>query len=111
LVKKDAFEKNSTEKAILMGHPDIHRMIKDLVKFEAETQKKLVFTKKLATVIKANMDAVLKSRAVFVIIEMLAHENSKAVIFDELIKIKKDIQKMYKLTPKSKGLQILLEKL
>lgn len=68
-MKKSSFEKNSSEKAIVMGHPDVHRMIKDLVKFEAELKdSNLPFCKKLASVIKSNMDAVLKSRAAFVIL-------------------------------------------
>lgn len=111
LIKKESYEKNNPEKAILMGHPDIHRMIKDLVKYEASTQNNMVFSKKLGTVIKSNIDAVLKSRGVFIIIEMLAHKNSKDIIFDDLIRIKKNIIKINKLNPDSKGLQILLEKL
>ena len=32
LQKKGQFEKDSLEKGILLGHPDIHRVLKELVK-------------------------------------------------------------------------------
>lgn len=61
-------------------------MLKDLVKFEAETpmeasdKEKLVFSKKLANIFSANLDDVIKSRAIFVVVEYLGHENTKKLI-------------------------------
>ena len=34
LTKKAEYEKDGSEKGILMGHPDLHRVLKDLVKQE-----------------------------------------------------------------------------
>ena len=56
-MKMQSYEKDSSIKAITLGHPDVHRMIKDLVKYEAENKKdKLIFCTKLANVIKSNFE-------------------------------------------------------
>ena len=34
--KKESYEKDNTEKGILLGHPDLHRVFKELVKQERE---------------------------------------------------------------------------
>ena len=36
LQKKCQYEKDSSDKGILVGHPDLHRVLKDLVKQEIE---------------------------------------------------------------------------
>ncbi len=34
--KKVSYEKDNTDKGILLGHPDLHRVLKELVKQERE---------------------------------------------------------------------------
>jgi len=36
LIKKSSYEKEGSTKGRLFGHPDVHRLLKDLVKQEAE---------------------------------------------------------------------------
>ena len=35
ITKKVSFEKNSSEKGLLLAHPDTHRLLKELVKEES----------------------------------------------------------------------------
>jgi len=59
------------EGEILIGHPDIHRMLKDFVKVEQEKtdEKAFEFTNKLVSLmIGDNMDNCLKSRASWVFV-------------------------------------------
>ena len=42
--KKVSFEKDSSDKGILLGHPDLHRVIKELVKQEREQGGELKFS-------------------------------------------------------------------
>jgi len=76
LQKQSQYEKNSEEKGILLGHPDIHRVLKELVKQEREqedTKETLGFSKVLASVIQKNLDDVLRTRAVFILLEFIEH--------------------------------------
>jgi len=38
LQKKGQYEKDSQEKGILLGHPDLHRVLKELVRQEREQE-------------------------------------------------------------------------
>jgi hypothetical protein len=60
-------------------------MLKELVKFESDLYKddnsdKLVFSKKLANVLGTHLNDVLKSRAVFILIQYLENNNSKTLV-------------------------------
>ncbi len=94
LQKKGQYEKDSEEKHILMGHPDLHRLLKDLVKQEREqeaTQQKLPFSKVLASVIQKNLDDVLKTRAVFIVLEFIEHEETAKLLLPHIQTKKKEI--------------------
>ena len=72
-----------------MGHHDLHRILKDLVKLEVELKQKepsrtLDFSKNIAIAIKAHLDACLDTRAVFIILELLKHEETQKLIKKEL---------------------------
>ena len=54
-----------------MGQADLHRVLKDLVKLEVEVGDSREFTETLAKVVSKNLNEVLKTRAVFVVIELL----------------------------------------
>jgi hypothetical protein len=41
LQKKGQYEKDSQEKGILLGHPDLHRVLKELVRQEREQEHTL----------------------------------------------------------------------
>lgn len=112
LQKKASFEKDSSDKQILLGHPDIHRVLKELAKQEvSQEDSKLPFCKILSSVLLKNLDDVLKSRAVFVLLELIENAQSQTLVHAQLKAKKKEIMKIAKENPQAKGLQILLGKI
>ena len=82
---------------ILIGHPDLHRVLKELVKLDAETKDtKLEFTAQLASVMLKNLDECLKTRAAWVFVEILEHDNTKHLVAPELKVHAGAIQKLLK---------------
>jgi hypothetical protein len=75
---------------ILIGHPDLHRVIKELVKLDAELNEKkkddhqLDFTNSISSIITKNLEACLETRATWIIVEIIEHENTKNIIYPEL---------------------------
>lgn len=75
---------------ILLGHPDIHRALKELVKFDAELKDtKLEFSQNIASMMVRCMDDCLMTRASWIFVELLEHENTKAFVLPELKKQEK----------------------
>lgn len=114
LQKQAQYEKNSEEKGILLGHPDIHRVLKELVKQEREqesTRETLGFSKVLASVIHKNLDDVLRTRAVFIVLEFIENQETAKLLMPQIMARKKEITKLAASLPQAKGLQILLSKL
>lgn len=122
LIKKSSYEKEGSTKGRLFGHPDVHRLLKDLVKQEAEQQaaanknedneeQELQFSHKLFNTMAKYFDDVLKTRAVFILVEYIEHKETKEIVEDILKTKKKDIINLAKEMPASKGLQILVGKL
>ena len=58
-----------------------------------------------------NFDDVIKSRAVFILLELIEHEETKPIVIKALQKKRKDIESILKELPKAKGISILLSKL
>jgi len=82
---------------ILLGHPDLHRVLKELVKLDSETKDtKLDFSSQLASVMVKNMNDCLKSRATWIFVELLEHENTKGLVLDDLKENTKAIQQLLK---------------
>jgi hypothetical protein len=99
--KKAPYEKDG-EKGILLGHPDLHRVLKDLVRQEREqedTRETLGFSSQMASVLAKNLDDVLKTRGVFIALELIEHEESAEFLLPTLISRKKEIQKLAKEMP------------
>jgi hypothetical protein len=75
---------------ILIGHPDLHRVIKESVKLDAELNEKskddhqLDFTNSISAIITKNLEACLETRATWIIVEIIEHENTKNIIYPEL---------------------------
>lgn len=75
---------------ILLGHPDIHRALKELVKFDAELKDtKLEFSQNIASMMVRCMDDCLMTRTSWIFVELLEHENTKAFVLPELKKQEK----------------------
>ena len=70
---------------ILAGHADVHRVLKDLVAHDSE-KGNLSFTKKLSQALLKNLDAVLQSRACWILIKMLELDNTKKLVLSDLKK-------------------------
>ncbi len=114
LQKKGQYEKDSQEKGILLGHPDLHRVLKELVRQEREqehTLETLNFSTQIASVLAKNLDEVLRTRAVFIVLELVEHKETAKLIVPQLAAKKKEIIKMGKEMPQAKGLQILINKI
>lgn len=58
-----------------MGHADLHRVVKDMVKAEvAGESTSFDFSKTISSVLMKDFEGHIKTRAVFIIIELLEHE-------------------------------------
>ena len=55
-------------------------MLKELVKQEREEGKGLAFSSKLASVLLKNLDEVVRSRAVFILLEFVEHAETKDLV-------------------------------
>ena len=99
--KKAPYEKDG-EKGILLGHPDLHRVLKDLVRQEREqenTCETLGFSTSMASVIAKNIEDVLKTRGVFIALELIEHTETAKLLLPQLIQKKKEILKIAKEMP------------
>ena len=96
-----------------MGHPDLHRVVKDMVKAEAHGQKgedSLHFSKTIAGVLMKDFEKMAQTRAVFIIVELIENESTKALVWKNVKAQQSSITKWAKANPKSAGLQTLLKK-
>jgi hypothetical protein len=62
-------------------------------------------------VLQKNLDEVLKTRAVFIVLEIIEHEETAKLLLPQIQSKKKEIQKIAASLPSAKGLQILVSKL
>ena len=63
---------------LLVGHPNLHRVLKDLVKLDATVEgSELDFCKDLSKILLKHVDECLQSRAVWIFVELLEHDNTK----------------------------------
>jgi hypothetical protein len=95
---------------ILIGHHDLHRVLKDLCKLEIElkqkdSSRKIDFCHSIATAVKANLDACLDTRAVFIVLELLKNNETVKLVKKELQDKKKELQSMYAKKLKADGKQ------
>lgn len=71
---------------ILLGHPDLHRVLKGLVKLDSETKdSNLNFSEQLSSVLLKNIDDCLNTRASWIFVELLEHDNTKEFVKSKLI--------------------------
>jgi len=97
---------------MLIGHPDLHRNIKDLVKQDA-TQKdsKLDFCSQIASIISKNFLECIETRAVWIIVELLENENTAKLIKPEVAKNKDALKALVKKGKGTKGVEVILKAL
>lgn len=77
------------------------------MKQEAEqehTKETLPFSKAFSSIIVKNLDDVLRSRAVFILLEYIEHPLTAKIILPEIKHKKKEIAKIAAELPKAKGL-------
>jgi hypothetical protein len=69
----------SGESSLAIGHADLHRVIKDMVKAEVagKHDDELHFCKTVASILLKDLEAHISSRAVFILIELLEHDVTK----------------------------------
>jgi len=93
-----------------IGDADLHRMVKEMVKAETANSKDLTFSKAAASILLKDFDKTIKSRAIFVLIELIENEKTTKLVLEEVKENKAQVLKMAKID-KSTGLQILAKKL
>jgi type III secretory pathway component EscU len=71
----------------------------------------LSLCQQIAKICLRHFDDVIKGRAVFILIELLEHANTKKMVLKQLKAQKADIKQAAKEQPNASGLQILMKKL
>lgn len=74
---------------VMLGHPDLQYVLKDLVKVEQRLHdegkiKKTVFCSRLAKIIGSNFADVLKTRATWLVICLLEHKSTSGLLTQTL---------------------------
>ena len=101
----------SGEKTPALGHADLHRVIKDMVKQECAGGQSTHFCKTLSGIVLKDFETHLSTRAVFIILALLENETT-AVYLQKQVKAQiNTVKAKAKAEPKSTGLQLLLKKL
>jgi hypothetical protein len=111
LEKKEKYDAEKSQ--LLLGHPDIHRVIKEVVKFEAELKdSNLDFTKKLVALMLRHANECIDSRAVWIFVTMLENERTKDLVAPTLKKShKKEAEQLLAKDSKATGVKVLLKHL
>ena len=99
--KQASYEKDSSSKGPIFGHPDVHRMLKDVVEYEVALLDKgslteLTFSKKLAKILLNKFEEVAQSRAVFILLKYLDHKESAVLVKKQIKENKKTLEKAAK---------------
>lgn len=99
------------EKCPALGHPDMHRVVKQMIKAEVAggNDPQLKFCSSAANVFMKNFEENVSSRAIFVLIELLENPKTKALVYDKVLDQKPLVKKLAASEKESKGLQILLK--
>ena len=106
-----------------MGHPVVHRMLKDMIKgevaFKASKQEgegaeegktKLKFASTMAKVTLKHFEDAVKGRGVFILLELIENPATSHLVLKQLKAQKKVLQDLAKKDPRAKGLAVLLKK-
>ena len=117
--RKTANDVNTpTEKYMMIGHQDVHRLLKDLVTAECEAAKdskaefELKYSQQMAKILLKNFDDAITTRAVFILICLIENEATKPLVAKQLKLKKSAIEAEFKKSGgKSAGLKILLKNL
>ena len=96
---------------MLVGHPSLHRSLKELVIYDATLKDSShTFSKMLAEVMIKQMDSCLESRAVWIFVAFLEHDCIKNLMIGDLKKHGGKIKALLK-EKKGKGIEILAQKI
>lgn len=98
-----------------MGHADLHRVVREMVKAEIAGKKKdkehdMSFSTNVASIMMKDFEATISTRAVFILIELIESPETSALVIKQVKENKALVQQMAA-KEKSTGLQILLKKL
>lgn len=80
----------------MLGHPFLHRLLKDMVNAEVQSSAELKLSSQVAKICLRHFNEVIKGRGVFVLIELLEHERTKELVYKQLKAHKADIAKLAK---------------
>jgi hypothetical protein len=100
------------DKQMAISHADLHRVIKDMVKAESiGGAEELHFSKTVANILLKDLEAHIASRAVFIIIELLEHENTKQFVYKQVKAALGFAERLNSGDKGSAGVKILIKKL
>jgi len=76
--KTATFEDGSTQ--LLIGHPFLHRLLKDMINAETTTHETVKLSSSIAKICLRHFNEVVKGRGVFVFVELLEHASTKELV-------------------------------
>lgn len=109
-IQKSASVENGKPQ-LLIGHPFLHRLLKDMINAEAARNDTVKLSSSIAKICLRHFDDVITGRGVFIFVELLEHANTKDLVSKQLKAHKADIAKLAKSQPEQAGLQLLLKKI
>lgn len=71
---------------------------------QESTRETLPFSKVLGSVLQKNLDEVLKTRAVFIVLEFIEHQETAKLLLPHIQSKKKEVAAIAKSMPHAKGL-------
>lgn len=68
-----------------MGHADLHRLVKEMVKAEIQGHRKspsnlLTFSTSISNILMKDFEATVKSRAIFILIELIENAETNGLV-------------------------------
>lgn len=88
----------------LFGHPHLHRVLKDLVKLDSTVKdSNLSYSKQIAGMLLKHIDTTLDSRAVWILVELLEHDNTSKFVKKQLKENLKQIKSILDSSGKDKN--------
>jgi hypothetical protein len=94
-----------------LGHPDLHRMVKEMIRAETQTENKLSFCSSIANVFMKSFEQNINSRAIFILIALIENEKTQSLVLDKTREQQAVIKQLAAKNPTSTGLKILMGKL
>lgn len=81
---------------LLLGHPFLHRLLKDMINAEATYAQGTKLASQVAKICMRHFEQVIQGRGVFVLVELMEHASTKELVHKQLKGHKAEIAKQAK---------------